>query len=168
MAAYNTRYQYETSPRKLKTEYEEPRKRYPKKSTARKTSNKKQAKTKSISQAKILMYIAIGFAALFVISYRYAVIDNTYASLKGLKTELAAVEKENAQLEANIESSLKLTTIEEEAKEKLGMQKKSNDQIVWLTLPKTDYIESSSEEIKEETNQNWFMQIINKILETIK
>ena len=169
MAAYNTRYQYETSPRKLKPEYDEPIKKYPKKSTARKADNKKQAKTKTTSKAKILMYVAIGFAALFVISYRYAVIDNTYSKLKGLKTELAATQKETAQLEANIESSLKLTTIEEEAKEQLGMQKLTNDQIVWLSLPKTDYIESGSEEIKEsDTEQNWFMLIINKIMETIK
>lgn len=162
------RYQYETSPRKLKPEYDEPRKSYPKKSTTRKTSNKKQAKTKPINQAKILMYIAIGFAALFIISYRYAVIDNTYANLKGLKSDLAAVEKETAQLEANIESSLKLTTIEEEAKEQLGMQKVSAEQKVYVSLPKTDYVESSSEVIKEETSNNWFMQIINKIMETIK
>lgn len=168
MAAYSSRYQYETSPRKLKPEYDEPRRKYPKKSTARKTNSKKQSKTKPISQAKILMYIAIGFAALFVISYRYAVLDNTYANLKGLKSELAAVEKETAQLEANIESSLKLTTIEEEAKEQLGMQKRANDQIVYVSLPKTDYVESSSEEIKEETSQNWFMQIIDKIMETLK
>lgn len=162
------RYQYETSPRKLKPDYDEPRKKYPKKSTTRKTSNKKQAKTKPINQAKILMYIAIGFAALFIISYRYAVIDNTYANLKGLKSDLAAVEKETAQLEANIESSLKLTTIEEEAKEQLGMQKVSAEQKVYVSLPKTDYVESSSEVIKEETSNNWFMQIINKIMETIK
>ena len=162
------RYQYETSPREIKPEYDEPKKSYSKKSSARKTNNKNQTKTKPINQAKILMYIAIGFAALFVISYRYAVIDNTYASLKSIKAELAAVQKETAQLEANIESSLQLTTIEEEAKEQLGMQKRTNEQTVLLTLPKTDYIESSSEEIKSETNQNWFMQIIDKIMETIK
>ena len=165
--AYN-KYQYETSPRKIKPEYDEPKKTYPKKSTAKKTNNKKQTKTKPINQAKILMYIAIGFAALFVISYRYAVLDNTYAKLKGLKSELASVEKETAQLEANIESSLQLTTVEEEAKEQLGMQKRTNEQTVLLTLPKTDYIESSSEEIKEESNQNWFMQIINKIMDTLR
>ena len=165
--AYN-RYQYETSPRKLKPEYDELKKSYPKKSTARKTNNKKQEKTKQINQAKILMYIAIGFAALFFISYRYAVLDNTYAELKSLKSQLASVKKETAQLEANIESSLQLTTIEEEAKEQLGMQKRTNEQTVLLTLPKTDYIESSSEEIKEESNLNWFMQIINKIMESLK
>lgn len=170
MAYNSSRYQYETSPRKVKPEYETPKRTYAKKSTAKKTESKREykAKTKPISQAKVLLYVAIGFVALFVISYRYAVIDKTYSNLQGLKTELGTIQKETAQLEANIESSLKLTTIEEEAKEKLGMKKLTDDQIVWLTLPKTDYIESSSEEIKEsKTNQNWFMIIINKIVETL-
>ena len=161
-------YQYETSPKKIKPEYDEPKRSYKRKSTIRKTNNKNQIKTKPISQAKILMYIAIGFAALFVISYRYAVLDNTYAKLKGLKAELAAVEKETAQLEANIESNIKLSTIEEEARDMLGMEKVSAEQKVYVSLPKTDYVESSSEVIKQETNQNWFMQIIDKIMETLK
>ena len=163
------KYQYETSPRKLKPDYDIPKKIYPKKSTGRKVNNQKQPKTKPVNQAKILLYIAMGFITLFVISYRYAVIDKTYSNLKGLKAELAAVEKETAQLEANIESNLKLTTIEEEAKEKLGMQKLSSDQIVYVTLPKSDYVESSSEEIKEtSSDENWFMKIIDKIMQTIK
>lgn len=167
--AYNSRYQYETSPRKLKPEYDTPKKTYPKKSTARKTKSQRIGKTKTVNQAKLILYVAIGFVTLFVISYRYAVIDNTYSDLKGLKAELALIEKETAQLEANIESSLKLTTIEEEAKEQLGMQKLSSEQIVYVTLPKTDYVESSSEEIKtSNSNSNWFMKIIDKIMETLK
>lgn len=165
--AYN-RYQYETSPRKLKPEYEPIKRTYPKKSTARNTK-KQQVNSKKINQAKVILYIAIGFVTLFVISYRYAMIDKTYSNLKEKKTELGAIEKETAQLEANIESSLKLTTIEEEAKEQLGMQKLSSEQIVYVSLPKTDYVETSSEEIKEsEDDSNWVIKIINKIINTLK
>lgn len=165
--AYN-RYQYETSPRKLKPEYEEIKRRYPKKSTARNIKKENQTKPKKINQAKAILYVAIGFATLFVISYRYAVIDKTYSNLKEKNTELAAIEKETQQLEANLESDLKLTTIEEEAKEKLGMQKLTAEQKVYVSLPKTDYVETSSEEIKDEKeNTNWIMQIINKIIETL-
>ncbi len=165
--AYN-RYQYETSPRKLKPEYEEIKRRYPKKSSARNTKKEAQAKPKKINQAKAILYVAIGFATLFVISYRYAVIDKTYSNLKEKNTELAAIEKETQQLEANLESDLKLTTIEEEAKEKLGMQKLTAEQKVYVSLPKTDYVETSSEQIEEnDKNTNWFMQIINKILEIL-
>lgn len=165
--AYN-RYQYETSPRKLKPEYEPIKRAYPKKSTARNTKKKQRTKTK-INQAKIISYVAIVFAALFVISYRYAMIDKTYSNLKEKKTELGVIEKETAQLEANIESNLKLTTIQQEAQEKLGMQKRSPEQTVLVTLPKTDYVETSSEQIKKnEKKSNWFMEIVNKIVDTLK
>lgn len=167
--AYNSRYQYDTSPRKLKPEYDIPKRTYPKKSTAKKISNKKELNVKKVNQAKLISYVAIGFITLFIISYRNAVIDKTYSNMKGLKTELGAIQKETAQIEANLESSLKLSTIEEEAKELLGMQKLKDDQIKYVTLPKRDYVESSSETIKEsDSNSNWFVKIIDKIIETLK
>lgn len=165
--AYN-RYQYETSPRKIKPEYEPIKRTYPKKSTARNTKKAKEKETKKINKPKTILYIAIGFATLFVISYRYAVIDKTYSNLKEKNTELASIEKETAQLEASIESGLKLTTIEQEAAEQLGMQKLTAEQKVYVSLPKTDYVETSSEEIEESsTSSNWIIEIINKIIETL-
>ena len=165
--AYN-RYQYETSPRKLKPEYETVQKRYPKKSTARKPEKKVTTKTKKVSKARIISYVAIGFVTLFVISYRYAIIDKTYSNLKGLENDLGVIKKETAQLEANIESSLNLTTIKEEAESKLGMKKMNPEQIIYVTLPKTDYVETSSEEINnEKNNSNWFINIINKLVDIL-
>ncbi|MCI8396146.1 MAG: hypothetical protein HFJ52_00065 [Clostridia bacterium] len=170
--AYNSRYyQYETSPRKLEPEYERPKRTYPKKSTAKtqRTTRKEQAKKVKKMQRKAILYIAICFISLFVISYRYSVIDNTYAKLKDKKTELATIEKETTQLEASIESSINLTKIEQDAKDILGMQKLSPEQKIYVTLPKTDHIESSSEEIKSsDLKPNWIMEIINKIVESFK
>ncbi len=61
--AYNSRYQYETSPRKLQPEYERIPKKYPKKNNVRKTNvNKKpktQAKKHTKNQAKVMLYVAI-------------------------------------------------------------------------------------------------------------
>ena len=165
--AFN-RYQYETSPRKLKPEYETVQERYPKKSTARKSQKKAKTKPKKISKAKVISYVAIGFVTLFVISYRYAIIDKTYSNLKHLEGNLGTIKKETAQLEANIESSLNLATIKEEAESKLGMKKMNPEQIIYVTLPKTDYVETSSEQINDEKNNlNWFMSIINKIIDTL-
>ena len=49
------------------------------------------------------------------------------------------------------------------------MQKLNSNQIVYVTLPKSDYVECSSEEIKEvNPDENWFMKIIDKIIETLK
>ncbi len=179
--AYNnsSRYQYETSPRKIKPEYEQVKKKYPKKSTARKTTSKKNTASKAkvntkkdtntISQAKIILYVAIGFAVAFAISYRYSMIDKTYSNLQTLKSTLAVTQKEIAQLQANMESTLNLSDIEKQAEEKLGMKKLGTEQIVYVTLPKSDYVETSSEEIKEEEkSDNWFIEIINKIMETLR
>ncbi len=167
--AYNRVYQYETSPRKLEPEYERPQKKYPKKSTARKISKHEEAKKKKKLQKRIIAYIAICFSALFVISYRYSAIDDTYDALKKEQSKLALLEKETTQLEVNLENSLNLTTIEQEAKEKLGMKKLSPEQIVLVTLPKTDHVESSSEQVKSsDLEENWFMKIIHKISKNFK
>lgn len=163
--AYNNRYQYDTSPRKLQPEYEPIKKKYPKKSTAKKNNvtPKKKAKTKKQvkKQAKIMGYIAIGFMILFAISYRNSLINENFAQIKSLKTELATLQKENEQLEVNIESNLNLKTVEQSAQEMLGMQKLDNSQKVYINLPKQDYIEPASEEIIKSNQTNWFQKIIS-------
>ena len=166
MARYNTnRYQYETSPRKLQPEYTPVKKKYPKKSTAKKTNVKQQVKKqeeKNIN-TKIIFYIAIVFAVLFAVSYRNALIAQTYSQVKDLKSDLAQVEKENKQLEINIESQTNLGAIEEKAKKELGLKKLDDSQIVYVSLDKQDYVESSMQEVKIEDDSNWFESIINKI-----
>lgn len=167
--AYNSRYQYETSPRKLQPEYEPQRKKYPKKSTARKketVSNKKtkqQVKKHEQNKAKVMVYIAIGFIILFAISYRNSVMNEKFSQIKNLKSNLALLEKQNEQLEVNIENNLNLKTVEQSAKEMLGMQKLEKTQTVYISLPKQDYVESASEEIIKEDNTNWLQKIINFI-----
>lgn len=167
--AYTRAYQYETSPRKLKPEYEPIKRTYPKKSTARRMNRKEQAKEVKAMYRSVLMYVAIGFIGLFIISYRYSLIDDTYKELKKEEAKLAVLEKETTQLQANIESSLNLTKIEQEAKDLLGMQKLSAEQKIYVTLPKTDHVETSSEEIKAVTSdENWLIAIINKIAKNFK
>ena len=167
--AYNNRYQYETSPRKLQPEYEPIKKRYPKKSTARKTrvetksKAKPKTKRKLKMQVKIICYVAVGFIILFAISYRNSIINEKFSEIKSLQSDLAQVEKENEQLEVNIENNLNLQTIEQSAKEMLGMQKLENSQTVYVNLPKQDYVEPATEEIVQEDNENWFQKLLDKL-----
>jgi len=166
MARYNAnRYQYETSPRKLQPEYEPIKKKYPKKSTAsKKTINeKKQKELAQKKNIKIMLYIGIIFAILFAISYRNALIAQTYSQVKDLKAELSKVEKENEQLEVNIESKTNLSAIEKKAQEELGMKKLDESQTVYVSLDKNDYIESAADSVKLEEEKNWFEQVIDKI-----
>ena len=64
----------------------------------------------------------------------------------------------------NIQNGLNLNNIEKLAKEKLGMQKLTNKQTVYVTLPKKDYVESASEEVVIENDKNWFEKLIDKLL----
>lgn len=165
MAGYNrSRYQYETSPRKLQPEYRPIQKKYPKRSTAKKKNEKTQVKTntKQNTNSKVILYIGIIFVILFAISWRNAFIAQEYSQLKSLKSELSELEKENKQLEVNIESKTNLGDIAEKAITELGLKKLDDSQIVYVNLDKQDYVESSTEEVKIEES-NWFEKVINKI-----
>lgn len=166
------KYQYETSPRKLEPEYipiKEPYKT--KKTTARKVkkvSNNNRAKQLRKQQNKAIKYLLVGFAIVFGICYRNSQIDENFAKVQDLKQEVAEVEKQNAQLEISIENGLNLSNLEQEAKEKLGMQKLNSKQTIYITLPKNDYIEPAAEEVIIEENEGGIKGIINAISNIFK
>lgn len=43
------------------------------------------------------------------------------------------------------------------------MQKLTNKQIVYVSLPKKDYVESASEKVVIKDQTNWFEKLVNKI-----
>lgn len=164
------KYQYETSPRKLEPEYAPKKNNYKgKKSTAKKSEtkekkiNKKKLQQERKKHRQIITYVVLGFAVLFAISYRNAQIDENFEKVQDYKKELASIEKENSQLELAIESSLNLSNIEQQAKELLGMQKLTNQQIVYVNLEKDDHIESAAESVNIE--KETFM---DKMINTVK
>lgn len=163
--AYNNRYQYETSPRKLQPEYEQIKHKNTKKSTIK---NNKIQKKQKIKHKKATMYVTLGFLLLFTMSYRNALISQNYSEVKTLESKLSAIEKENEQLEVNIETSTNLKNIEKSAQEILGMQKASSIQTVYVELPREDYVEPATEEIEIKKEDNWLQEIWNMILDYIK
>ena len=167
MANYRySRYQYETSPRKLEPEYEPIVEPYRKKksSTLKKKQEKVVTKRHIKSQIKIVTSVLVIFASLLVISYRNSLINESFNENESLKSNLAAIQKENEQLKVNLENSYNLSNIEELAKTKLGMQKLDNSQKVYVSLDKQDYVEQASEEVVMEDNQNWFEKLLNTLL----
>ena len=166
------KYQYETSPRKLEPEYTPKKNPYKsKKTTARKVDRKKeQQKAKDLKKQKLkaIKYLVIGFLVIFAISYRNSQIDESFSKVESLKEELAELKKQNAQLEVSIESGLNLNNVEQEAKEQLGMQKLNPKQTIYVTLPKTDYIEPAAEEVVIKENSGGVKSIINSIMNIFK
>ena len=122
----------------------------------------KEQKKKHI---KLTILALAVFAVLLAISYQNSQITVKFNEMQDKKKELATLQKENEQLEINIENSLNLSNIEKEAKEKLGMDKLTNKQTVYISLPKKDYVESATEKVIIEEDKNWFEKIIDWIFQ---
>jgi cell division protein FtsL len=162
-------YQYETSPRKIEPEYEPKKNPYKnKKTTAKAKNNKKAVRANKNQKLKAVIYVAVSFAVLLTISYRDSLITEKFNEKEALKEELAVIQKENEQLKVNIESSLNLNNIEQQAKELLGMQKLDNSQKVYISLSKKDYIETATETVDIEENLTLWQKIIKGLTESIK
>lgn len=155
MAKNYNMYNYGTSPRKLEPEYTPNRRTKTNKPKTNKVPNNSKEKNKEKEQKriqeenrkkqqrKVMIYIGIGFIILFAISYRNSQIDEQFSKIQSAQNELAIIQKENEQLKVNIENGSNLNNLEQSAKELLGMQKLSNRQSVYVSLPKVDYIQGN-------------------------
>ncbi len=105
---------------------------------------KNKTKKKSIDnlpfldKIQIIIAFSIIFICLFLIMYRNSKIKEAFSEINSIKSEISKVEKENTQLEVNIQSSLNASNVEQLAKELLGMQKLTNSQTIYISLPKKD------------------------------
>ena len=164
-----SKYQYGTSPRKVEPDYN----RKTKKTTTRKPLQvvkdmpKQQVKISGEQrkkQIKMTVTVIAIFLVLLVISCRNSQIDKKFNQIQEQKKIIAELQKENEQLRVSIENSQNLSNIEKVAKEELGMQKLTNKQIVYVSLPKKDYIEAASEKVIIEDEKNWWEKLVEKIL----
>ena len=161
-----SRYEYTTSPRKLQPEYN-PRKRE-KKNNLKVVKDLPRQEVKMTKEQKkrrksIALIVVAIFVVLLTVSYRNSQINEKFSQVQKLKKELSNMQKENEQLKVNIENSLNLNNVEKIAKEKLGMQKLTNRQTLYVSLPKRDYVEAASEEVKKEEEKNWFQKMVDNL-----
>ena len=160
-------YEYETSPRKEETEEFIPRKKRKRENEVRNKEDirKKIKKAQAIEKkknVKHILEIGVVFVLLLTISYRYALINSKFSQKESLKASLAELQKQNAQLKVSIEQGMNINNIEQSAKEKLGMQKLDNNQKVYITLQKKDYVESSTNS-EEEKEESWWQKLIKTL-----
>ena len=142
-------YEYDTSPKKIQPDYNKESRKI-KKKKINKAIDKEERK-EIIKKAKIILCVLAVFLVIFTMSYRNSLINEAYSKTEALKSEYAAIEKENEQIQVSIDNSVNLNNIEQAAKELLGMARLTNKQTVYITLPKEDYIESEAEKV--ETNK---------------
>lgn len=163
-----SKYQYETSPRKLEPEYRIPKTKYPKRKPApRVTPKTRNVSKESIinkkNQVKLVFAVAGVFLSILAISYRNSQIDEAFTKNEEMKQAYLAVEKENDQMKVDIENSLNYNKVEQQAKELLGMQTLSTKQTVYVNLPKKDYIQPATETVVIDKNENVVDKVLNKI-----
>lgn len=165
-------YQYETSPRKYEPEYTTRRttakkaetKKVSKKEIERKKAEKEKAKKaeERKSKTKQVVLVIAAFVMLLALSYREISIMEMFNEKKDLENKLALIQKENGQVEKNIkeeESKLDWNSIQQKAKDELGMQAKAG---IPVDLEKTDNVEIQTKLIEEEK-----ISILEKIVSFI-
>lgn len=153
-------YQYDTSPRKVKTTTKRKKKIQKKPYLVRnkKTNNKVNEKP------NLKLALGIVFVMLFIIIYRNSMVNEEFSKLQDLKKQATSIQKENEQLEVNIQNSINLNNIETSAKALLGMEKLTSAQTVYIDLKKQDYVEASAEAVILEEDGNWIKDLKNKII----
>ena len=163
------RYQYGTSPRKVDTDYTRRNKQKTRRKSLKVVEDVPRQQIKISGeqrkkQLKMTVTVVCLFLLLLTISSRNSQIDRQFDKIQDQKKQLAALQKENEQLNVSIQNSINISNIEKVAKEELGMQKLSSRQTVYITLPKKDYVETAAEKVVVNANQSWWEKIIDKIL----
>lgn len=188
MAPIGYEYQYDTNPRKIKPEYTK-KKNIPSKTTRRQSKTTNVSKKKSVVKKKpitkkskqeelkaqrklvsktkfsIFVKCVLLFAMVFLVLFRNSQISESFSKIQTLKSEITAIQKENDQIEINIQNSMNTNNLEQNAKVLLGMQKLTNKQIVYINIPKKDYVEYKVEEIIIEEEKGFLENILDKIKE---
>ena len=167
---------YETSPRK-EEEFEEfldeqikrnnktlERKAKQKEKLKReKIKEQAQIKRESKKNMKVISGLCIFFAVFSIIGYRVFLINNSLKEKEKLKAQLSEIKKQNDQLQVTIEQQMNLNTIEQEAKEKLGMRKLDNNQKVYMNLNKEDYTQSSVKKETSNEKDTWWAKLLKDL-----
>ncbi|MBR3720237.1 MAG: cell division protein FtsL [Clostridia bacterium] len=130
--------------------------------------NTKLTKATMKAKIRIISLLFAGFAILFAVSYQNSLISESFNKKEQYKKEWESLSKTNQQIEVSIENNLNLNNIEQVAKEKLGMQKLSNDQKIYVNLPKEDYVSSAAEQVVIEEDQNFFVKLFKGFTKAIK
>lgn len=166
-----SKYQYGTNPRKVQSDYDKKSDNFNTKKKPLKVvedlprHNIKVSKEERKKQIKMTFTVMALFLLLVIISCRNSQIDKKFTNIQEQKKQLATLQKENEQLKVSIENSQNLSNVEKVAREELGMQKLSNQQTIYITLPKRDYVEPAAEKVVVEEKKSWWEEIADKIFD---
>jgi len=121
---------------------------------------KVNAKKKTAISKPLIVMLIIAFVGAMGIVYQYSLVNSSFMEKSKLENELSEIEKQNEQLKVKMESATNIKTIEQEAKERLGMQKLDSNQKVYVNLDKEDHVAASSETAE---SGSWIEKLFNDL-----
>ncbi len=105
---------------------------------------KETARNRVIFVGYVLMVI---FAAIFMIGKNVAEYE-TELKIKSLEAELAELESYTSQKVFELEENIDLTAVEEQAISRLGMQRPTKKQTVYVNIKQDDVCELTAKEVE--------------------
>lgn len=128
-----------------------------------KKSNIKTEKKSEFAKYRKLLGLIFLLTFIFgILNYRTALINTKLTEKEKAKSKLEEIQKENVQLQVNIEQSLNISNVEKIAKEKLGMQKLDNSQRTYINISKKDFVETPLNSGLK-AKQSWIEKFMNLI-----
>lgn len=112
--------------------------KYENRAHARKESINNDAQSLPISKTKAVLAVAVCFMVCFIILYRYSVITEFTYRINRYNRELNELKLSNDRLRMQTEQGIDLINIERMAKDRLGLQRPDQYQIVYVMVPRRD------------------------------
>ncbi len=134
--------------------------------TKRKRKIKKdQAQMRKVKNLKRILYVVImAFAAGFMIS-KFVAVHETQQQIVSMQKELASMQSYTSQKVFELEQSVDLTKIEQEASSRLGMQRPEKYQMIYVNVKQDDVTEVTAGEV--ESLGNRFGEALHKLMGNI-
>lgn len=128
--------------------------------------SKKRAKNKISYFSLVVSVIVTAAAAIFMI-VQFVEVNETLSSLKTIQSQYAFEESVTAQKSFELEQSIDLSKIEEEATGRLGMKRPDSHQIVYVDVKQDDITEMTADEVEGIGNRisKMFSSLISNIVE---
>lgn len=129
-------------------------------------NSRKKAGNKISYFSKVVSVIVTAAAAIFMI-VQFVEVNETLSDLRSMQSQYAFEESVTAQKSFELEQSIDLSKIEEEATGRLGMKRPDSHQIVYVDVKQDDITEKTADEVEGFGNRvsKMFSSLISNIVE---
>ena len=133
--------------------------------TVKEKKKKEKAGNKISYPAKIASVLVLAASAIFMIA-QFVNVNEALSDLEAKRAEYAFEESVTAQKSFELEQSVDLSKIEQEATTRLGMKRPDAHQIIYVDVKQDDVTEKTSGEVEGISNRisGFFSSLIGNII----